>query len=273
MGQYRRGKWRFTRKCSNQWVNTAHLYVSLDCRTWKVENLAFERFFLAKPCSWCIRTVTSWCRVGTFGWCKTRGDRFSPSRWSGKVARRAGDLPGPLMDQTTVSSSFAPPKRPEPTSAPWRSIGRAQDHRCENPEQPPKNRSNGWASLYMHGSTPQRPHLGLWHITSPSHGSSYPLRRMRSSWLVETLPCGTGVKRCIVPVSLDAMALIIHLNTSPMDGTAPMVIFTTLHGDTGWLVAALFVWGFELDWSIFSWIQSYMCTHVCGTWYTHIYIS
>ena len=38
-----------------------------------------------------------------------------------------------------------------------------------------------------------------------------------------------------------------------------MVIFTTLHGDTGWLVAALFVWGFELDWSIFSWIQSYMC--------------
>ena len=110
----------------------------------------------------------------------------------------------------------------------------------------------------MHGSTPQRPHLGLWHITSPSHGSSYPLRRMDSSWLVETLPCGTGVKRCIVPVSLDAMALIIHLNTSPMDRTAPMVIFTTLHGDTGWLVAALFVWGFELDWSIFSWIQSYI---------------
>ena len=41
-----------------------------------------------------------------------------------------------------------------------------------------------------------------------------------------------------------------------MDRTAPMVIFTTLHGDTGWLVAALFVWGFELDWSIFSWIHS-----------------
>ena len=75
---------------------------------------------------------------------------------------------------------------------------------------------------------------------------------MDGSWFVETLPCGTGVKRCIVPVSLDAMALIIHLNTSPMDRTAPMVIFTTLHGDTGWLVAALFVWGFELDWSIFS---------------------
>jgi hypothetical protein len=84
MGQYRRGKWRFTRKCSNQWVNTAHLYVSLDCRTWKVENLAFERFFLAKSCSWCIRTVTSWCRV--FGSGSTRGDRFSPSRCSGKVA-------------------------------------------------------------------------------------------------------------------------------------------------------------------------------------------
>ena len=161
------------------------------------------------------------------------------------------------MDQTTVSSNYADPKRPDTTSAPWRSIVQAQDHRSENPEQPLKNRSNVWSSLYMHGSTPQRPHLGLWHITSPSHGSSYPLRRMDSSWLVETLPCGTGVKRCIVPVSLDAMALIIHLNTSPMDRTAPMVIFTTLHGDTGWLVAALFVWGFELDWSIFSWIQSY----------------
>jgi hypothetical protein len=50
------------------------------------------------------------------------------------------------------------------------------------------------------------------------------------SWSVETLPCGTGVKRCTVPISLDAMALIIHLNTSPMDGTASLVIFTTLHG-------------------------------------------
>ena len=44
-----------------------------------------------------------------------------------------------------------------------------------------------------------------------------------------------------------------------------MVIFTTLHGDTGWLVAALFVWGFELVcgkfWIIgqfFRRIQSYI---------------
>jgi hypothetical protein len=80
------------------------------------------------------------------------------------------------------------------------------------------------------------------------------LYALDGSLFVETLPCGTGVKRCIVPVSLDAMALIIHLNTSSMDRTAPVVIFTTLHGDTGWLVAAVFVWGFELDWSIFSWI-------------------
>ena len=98
----------------------------------------------------------------------------------------------------------------------------------------------------MHGSTPQRPHLGLWHITSPSHGSSYPLQGMDGSWFVETLPCGTGVKRCIVPVSLDAMALIIHLNTSPMDRIASMVIFTTLHGELGgWL--PLFLCG-DLNW-------------------------
>ena len=63
-----------------------------------------------------------------------------------------------------------------------------------------------YVSLYMHGSTPQRPHLGLWHITAPTHGSSYSLRRMDR--FVETLPCGTGVKACTVPVSLDAMALI-----------------------------------------------------------------
>ena len=53
-------------------------------------------------------------------------------------------------------------------------------------------------------------------------------------------PVELGLKKSIVPISLDAMALIIHLNTSPMDRTASLVIFTTiLHGDTGWLVAAL----------------------------------
>jgi hypothetical protein len=51
-------------------------------------------------------------------------------------------------------------------------------------------------------------HMGSWHITAPSHGSSYPLQGMDGSWFVETLPCGTGVKACTVPISLDAMALI-----------------------------------------------------------------
>ena len=120
MGQYRRGKWRFARKCSNQWVNTAHLYVPLDCRTWKVENLAFERFFLEKPCSWCIRTVTSWCRFGTFGWCKTRGDRCLVHQGPRKVAHIVGDLPSPTGGWKTVSSNYAGPKRPDTTSARYR---------------------------------------------------------------------------------------------------------------------------------------------------------
>ena len=114
----------------------------------------------------------------------------------------------------------------------------------------------------MHGSTPQRSHLGLWHITSPSHGSSYPLRRMDYSLACRNAPLWNRGQKMYWPFFLDAMALIIHLNTSPMDRTAPMVIFTTLHGDTGWLVAALFVWGFELDWSIFSWIQSYILLYI-----------
>jgi hypothetical protein len=52
---------------------------------------------------------------GRLGGAKLEDGRYSPSRWSEKVARRAGDLLGSLMDQTPVFSSFAPPKRPEPT--------------------------------------------------------------------------------------------------------------------------------------------------------------
>ena len=41
----------------------------------------------------------------TFGGCLIRGDRFSPPRWAGKVTNTVRDLPGPLVDQTPVSSN------------------------------------------------------------------------------------------------------------------------------------------------------------------------
>ena len=58
----------------------------------------------------------------------------------------------------------------------------------------------------------------------------------------------------VVAVSLDAKPLINIYEHHEWTGTASPVNCTTymvtLHGDTGWLVAALFMWGF--------WIQSYM---------------
>ena len=56
-----------------------------------------------------------------------------------------------------------------------------------------------YVSLYMHGSTPQRPHLGLWHITSPSHGSSYPLRAWLAVCLSKRSPVEPGLKDVLCP--------------------------------------------------------------------------
>ena len=65
------------------------------------------------------------------------------------------------------------------------------EHRCTCMEVPRKDLTWVCGTSHHH-------HMGLLTLYDPLDGS----------WSVETLPCGTGVKACTVPVSLDAMALI-----------------------------------------------------------------
>ena len=65
------------------------------------------------------------------------------------------------------------------------------EHRCTCMEVPRKDLTWVCGTSHHH-------HMGLLTLYDAWVGS----------WFVETLPRGTGVKACTVPVSLDAMALI-----------------------------------------------------------------
>ena len=65
------------------------------------------------------------------------------------------------------------------------------EHRCTCMEVPHKDLTWVCGTSHHH-------HMGLLTLYD----------NMDGGWFVETLPCGTGVKACTVPVSLDAMALI-----------------------------------------------------------------
>ena len=73
-----------------------------------------------------------------------------------------------------------------------RSITLAQDHRCENPEQPLKNLSNGWSSLYTCMEVSCKDITWVCGTSQLMVGLLLLLDTLYDYCTTTTLPCGIG---------------------------------------------------------------------------------
>ena len=106
-----------------------------------------------------------------------------------------------------------------------------------------------------------------WHITAPSHGYSYPLRRWFGSWFVETLIFKPGFKHVCNSPFLLTQGRSLHVRYITFISIHHEWIFTCTAWLVSWRLSNTYLnscgkksWIF--NWSIFSWIQSYTCTSV-----------
>ena len=171
MGQYRREKWKITRKCSNQWVNTVQLYVSLDCRAWQVEKLAFDTFILTNPCSQC--RMPKWPNAQKP---RSGGAKFEIVAFLFTVVSDdsppGGQPLGPIYRMNADHLEFC---SSQTWFCPMRWLANPPS-RADNPLWKPKTANQQWCQRLIILANilkyPAKTYLGLWHIIAPSHGSS-----------------------------------------------------------------------------------------------------